>query len=972
MSTVESMAWTSPPLPGHLSVEGEPPFVGRRAELKTIEDAWQRVESGQPQTIFIGGEPGVGKTRLVSEGAVALRRAGAAVLSGASFAETDVPYQPFVRCLDHLFDHTPAGSLADIIPDSSAHLARLAPSVTRHRDDSTEPERGNSEQRSKLFAAYTDLLEAIAQDRPVVLVLEDLHWARESTRLLLSFLVERAESSRMLILATHRATAPDRSDALAANIARLYRLPGVHRIDLAGLDVTDITQFIMLKGHQPLAEARSEAAVLRDRTGGNPFFVRELLSQPGHQPRKGASSAPESVQAAVSARLAHFDTDTLYALGLAAALGDEFDSSTLIAAVGDTEVVLRSIDLAKDSGLISGQPGNGARRFRFRHSLSRQAVLNQMSTIERTKAHGVVAQAIEEVWPASPRKHAALAHHYRSAATLGFGDAAAEHATIAGRHAEETLAYEDAARWFLLAAEVESTGDREEALLSAGQNFALACDFGKARGMYEQVVDSSDPTRMARAAVGMDDASWRSGNEGHRSVALVVRALEGIDADPTNPLYVRLLASKARVLAYSGKDSALLAKDAMDAARAIGDPALVVETLGCAVVNRVLVSSSVHESIQLSRELIELSTSLHDHDRTALGAAVLGGFAYTAGQPEVCEQADAELSRAIEAGDLRFWEPLLGCGRFVRHFTRGDLKSARDQARDLLSLSDSLGSDAIEGPYGIQMFMVEREAGRLAAAGTVIDQIGMQKDIWRPGFLALLIELGRLEAASKLLGRVFEEEMSKETLSADRPAVVALLAEAVLALENVEFAADLRPVLLEYSGLNLMAGNRVVVFGAADRYIGQIDSLLELPSADRYFEAAVALDVATKAPLHEAESLIAYAAHLQESVDHKQLARAAEFRHRARNIAESRALVRQLARLDTSTTIRSDRPAGLTPREVEVLRLAAEGLSNKEIAARLFISENTAANHMRSILLKTQAPNRTKAAIFAAEYGLLG
>jgi DNA-binding NarL/FixJ family response regulator len=123
--------------------------------------------------------------------------------------------------------------------------------------------------------------------------------------------------------------------------------------------------------------------------------------------------------------------------------------------------------------------------------------------------------------------------------------------------------------------------------------------------------------------------------------------------------------------------------------------------------------------------------------------------------------------------------------------------------------------------------------------------------------------------------------------------------------------------------------------------------------------------------LHEVETLIAYAGFLDRSSDHQRLARATQYRQRARSIAERKGLVRQLRRLDQSTTVRSDRPAGLTPREVAVLRLIAEGLSNKEIADRLFISPNTAANHIRRILIKTQAGNRTRAAIFAAENGLL-
>ncbi|MEN8041499.1 MAG: AAA family ATPase [Actinomycetota bacterium] len=964
------MAWKPPPLPGRLSLEGEPPLVGRRAALETIEQAWQRVEAGQPQTIFIGGEPGAGKTRLVSEAAAALIDADAVVLYGASFVDFDVPYQPFVGCVDHLLENTPAGSLREIIPDSSSYLVRLAPSITRHRADLKPSDRDSPEHRSDLFAAYQDLLISITGQHPVVLVLEDLHWARESTRLMLSFLVERTESTQLLILGTLRTTAPDRSDELTASIANLYRLSGVHRIDLSGLEVTDITQFIMANGAHTVGEARSEAAILRDRTGGNPFFIRELLSQPVHLVQ-GSRTVPESIHAAIDTRLLHFDPETREVVGLAAALGDEFDSSTLAAVVGDSGTVLRAIDLARKAGLITDQPDGEAGHYRFRHALSRQAVLDRMSVVDRTQAHADIAKAIEISWASSPYQHAVLAHHYHQAAMLGFDDEASKHAAIAGTHAQKTLAHEDAARWFLLAAEVDNDEIREEALLSAGRNLVLAYDFEEARRAFGEVADSIDPTRAARAAIGLDDASWRSGLDGNRSLLLIERALEGLGPDPANPLRVQLLSSKVRALAYSGGDTARAATEALGAARATGEARLVADALSAVLMDKMTVPAAIDESMMLSRELLELSIELRNHDRTANGAAVLGGLAYMAGKPNAADEADRELARAIEAGDLGFWRTLLGCGLYSRYFRQGDLGPAREQSKALLGLWTNFEGDGSDGPYGFQMFMIERESDNLAGVASIIDRVDKEASLWRPGLLALLVELDRLEEASPLLDRVFHEEMVKGKRSAERPAVMALLAEAIVATGNRDLAASLRPALLDFSGFNLMAGNRIVVFGATDRYIGQIDALLGLPTAESYFDAALALDSATEAPLHEVESLIAYATYLDKSVDHRRIALASEYRLRARKIAERKSLVRQLNRLDAATGIRSDRPAGLTPREVGVLRLVAEGLSNKKIADRLFISENTAANHVRSILMKTQAPNRTKAAIFAAEKGLL-
>jgi DNA-binding CsgD family transcriptional regulator len=268
------------------------------------------------------------------------------------------------------------------------------------------------------------------------------------------------------------------------------------------------------------------------------------------------------------------------------------------------------------------------------------------------------------------------------------------------------------------------------------------------------------------------------------------------------------------------------------------------------------------------------------------------------------------------------------------------------------------------------MFMVEREAGNLNAVGGIVERTTDLEGVWLPGLLALEVELGELERAPELLDRVVRD-LEQSRFSADRPAVLALATEAAVALEDETSATKLLPYFDDYAGFNLMAGNRVIVFGAADRFVAQLQDLVDDPAAIGTFERALELDRRTDAPLHEVETMIAYASHLDRSLDHEDLAKAADLRARARQVAESKGLLRQLHRLDEQTRLRSDRPSGLTPREVAVLRLVAEGLSNREIAEQLFISENTAANHVRRILIKTGSPNRTRAAVYAAQNGLL-
>ena len=269
-------AWDAPPYPIRAAGATIPAFVGRAAETSAAEEAWTSVRAGGRQVIFIGGEPGAGKSRLAAEIASAVYGQGAVVLLGTCSPEPGGPYQPFAECLEQLLGGTQSGALAHCLPDSAAELLRLTPLVWRHRPELTAPDGDGGDHRRELFDAIAALLHAVGEERPVVCVLEDLHWAGQPTLQLLDHVAQRSATSRLLVLCTHRTTAPDRSDVLTFAIADLYRLDGVRRLDLAGLSVEEVAQYLVAEGRLSARRAREYATVLRDQTGGNPFFLREL------------------------------------------------------------------------------------------------------------------------------------------------------------------------------------------------------------------------------------------------------------------------------------------------------------------------------------------------------------------------------------------------------------------------------------------------------------------------------------------------------------------------------------------------------------------------------------------------------------------------------------------------------------------------------------------------------------------------
>ena len=270
------------------------------------------------------------------------------------------------------------------------------------------------------------------------------------------------------------------------------------------------------------------------------------------------------------------------------------------------------------------------------------------------------------------------------------------------------------------------------------------------------------------------------------------------------------------------------------------------------------------------------------------------------------------------------------------------------------------------------MYLVQREAGRLEAVRPLITGEESPAQRWAPGLLALYTELGLEQPAQRLLRWLLERYTDHDRDSGDWPIRLAFMAEAAIRLEDMTAARRLRPLLAEYAALNLIGGHFVAVFGSAERYLGQLESLLGDGSPEDRFNAAAALDARTRAPLHQAETLAAHAAHLRRTG--KDMARAQQLAEQALSIARPRGLCRitgMLARHDPERRHVQARPGGLTSREIEVLRLLGAGASNREIAGQLVITENTAANHVRNILMKIGAGNRTQAAIYASAHGLL-
>ena len=864
------MAHPHPASPATRPTRGTTAFVGRRAEFERLETVWAAVEDDRRQVVFVGGEPGVGKTRLVAEAAQALRRHGAAVFWGACHVDFDIPYHPFVSILEQVLDDVEPGALRGVPSQVAAPLLRLTASVHRHWPDVVESPAGDRDRRPVLFDAVLRVLVAVAEERPVVLVVEDLHWAGEPTLALLTHVAQSTAGERILVIATRRTTAPDRTDAVTYALADLHRLDGVQRLDLDGLDTEDVAEFLTSAAGATPRAARAAAPVLRDQTGGNPFFLHEywqdLAARGGLEAvRSPTARAPRSIQDALERRLAGMESDHATVIEFAAVAGDHVDPSVVVAVSGlDAEAALEGIDAGVRAGLLVPDATSDG-RYRFAHALARQAVLDRMTAARRASAHARVAEALERPGGEPDSSLVAeLAHHYVQARALGYTAQAVHYLVLAARQAERSIAASEAAALYERAADLHAADgpSRVELISAAGRCHMHAGDFATARRLYEELATSEDPEVRLRAAIGHEDASWRPGAHGQPSLVLLAEAFESAALPPRDPLSIRALASMGRAAGFTGdaRRAREVGERALELARSSGDEQLLGHALG-ATLWQGMTPRLAPELLARAIELYGIGSRRGDDDFLGPAAFYRAVFAYMQGDDQEWARAQRDLTELALSGAQPFFRYVAGCCRYAHRFSVGDFDGARHITRWLDEFSTEFDG-ATDGSYGVQQFMLRRVTGGLAEVRVLVDGTEALEHHWPPGLLALYTALEMPGPAARVLTHLCERIDDHRPVTAQWGGVLAFMTDAAIQLDDVEAAALLRPLVAEYAGTNLIAGQFVAVFGSADRYLAQLDSLLDLPSADLHFERALAMDRRMGAVTHQVETLAAWSRHV--------------------------------------------------------------------------------------------------------------
>jgi class 3 adenylate cyclase len=845
------------PFPTRLESSSALTFTGRVREIDALLRAWRSAANGHRRAVLLTGEPGIGKTRLASELAKVAHDDGALVLYGACEDGMHASFQPFGEALAWYCEHIVEATFGRYPGD----LSRLSVEVERRIGPLPASDTGalDSEQL-RLFEATTSWLVDVAQQQPIVFLVDDLHWATEPTLFMLRHLLRQSSSARILVVVTYRHTDIDRSHPLASMLGDLLRIDGVERLALDGLDET---QMLELFGTAADGEDRDDAAAafakkLQDDAGGNPLFVREILR---HFVERGELrehngrwivtgrieelGLPAGVKDVLAQRLERLGPDACAALEGAAVAGQAFDIATAVVASGsDESLVIDAVSAAVKAQLVEDIGDDG---YRFTHALVRGALDDEIGSSRRIRIHRRIAEHLETTGADA----AATAYHWIAAGPAGDVARAIPASTAAGDAAMHQLAFAEAVEHFDRALRLfeSSSSGRErqycELLISAASA-------RNAAGQYARARDACVECGEIAGANGFDDLVVAAGvnisglKQLRRKIrpeelAVVAAAFDTCARD--DPATRSQLASRhAGLLPEGSEERRRWADTALELARSSRDDS----ALRLALSERawaLFEPSAVTEQLRLAEEVTELaeqSGSLEAvFDACVLNLVTLGIGCRWTEHESLRDQLEYE---AFRVGNSYF-HALSMIASSSQQIAQGRLSDADAAFKRAWSVcSEPEIMQAASAP----IFRIHQFGGRLEELVPVFERRRSDTDatfdvLWLLAYSLLLCDLGRDDEAQALFGDV-SAALAVSIPQGARAQLVWLpwSAQLTAQLGELESAQRLHDLLTPWDGLHCY-GSLAANEGPVALYLGMLERVLEIDDdAEHHLESAIA------------------------------------------------------------------------------------------------------------------------------------
>jgi DNA-binding SARP family transcriptional activator len=840
-------------------------FVGREAELADLESALEAALLGRGSVFMIGGEPGIGKSRLADELSRRAVARGADALWGRCWEAGGAPaYWPWVQALRMYLRDVDADRLRRHLGAHGGDVAHILPEIRDELPDLPVPEAPESEgARFRLFDATCSFIERVATEKPVVLVLEDLHAADVPSLLLLQFAAAEIGEARLLVIGTYRDIEIGPGHPLAAALDALRRQPATRTLWLEGFGERDVSRLIeTIAGVRP---SRRVATAIHAGTGGNPLFVGELvrlLASEGHleQPIDETDvrlSIPRGVRDVIAKRVALVSDDARDMLEIASVLGREFAIGTLAHATRSAPAeVLDLLDEAIDEGVVAQVPST-AHRLRFTHVLIRDALYDQLGASRRRRLHRDLGEALEELYAADREPHLAeLAQHFFAAGPEGDPARAFDYARRAGDRAVGLLAFEEAGRLYSLALRVldgtagDHRAERGATLLSLGYAHLRAGDQPLAREVFLAAADIARELGavelLAQAALGYGGLMvWVAARGDPHLIGLLEEALASLE-ERDSPLRAKLMAR----LSCAIRDQPFrqrgigLSAEAVEMARRIGDPS----TLAYALDARCIVlagPATLAEFVEATEELATQAEQTAD-----LRLVMTARFYRTFSNLQVGDTArtwrELEAARR-EADELRVpsynWAPTALAASLAL------VQGAFEQGERLMALAYDLGKEAqpvnAEAAVRLQTYLLRRARGGLEAEAEALRAWSAGDPtypIGRCALASLYSDLGLRTEAATIFEEVAGNDFAAVHLDEEWLVALSFLADTARFLGDRERAAILYDQLAPYADRNAVAWPEGATAAVA-RPLGVLASMLgPREAAERHFEAAVEMN----------------------------------------------------------------------------------------------------------------------------------
>lgn len=907
-------AQSNAPFPRELAVEQGTPFVSRVRERASIAEFLADRSRTRPGSIWILGEPGIGKSRLSSEIAQAAHEKGAMILFGRCDEDHRIPFQPFIEALQSFARAIPDDQLEEMLGADPGSLARLVPTL-RSRLRNAPAAADDWQSPYALSDAVRGWLEATARTQPVILVLDDVHWATRETLHLIRHCAASTGDARFVIVCTARNTERDQGAIVLEVIDDLRRRGAPYRVvELEGLDRADVAALVAQTiGRELDEDLRRRSALVHGESAGNPLFVNALARTLNSTEQDHGASG--NVVSAVRRRVRSLPEPVIDVLRTAAVIGAEFDLRVLSKVVEQDELATLSlIEVAATARVVAP---SGANEFRWTHDLVRTALRGDLSEARRVRLHARIVRAIEETFAGNQDQLPALAHHAWEGRSMLGAERTFAYARAAATVSLALFSYQDASALLEQALELApgvpglDEAHIRELRAVLGETFVRGGQHSRALPLLEasvqECVEAGDGPSALRAAMAYEDSSFQRGIGGTAS-ELLLKALPL--ADPADrETEVRALGALGRALAISGRKEASAgpSERSVALARELGNQRLLAEALSIYVsgYGLYLMLEDMPRWHKVSIDLRAVATRADL--RSYVHAINQGcGVSFASGDLEEFRRGMAEMESVAHDLGEPFWDHTALHWAFLDALTRADLVDADRFATEMAARAERLDGMDLAGVHAVMTFLLRREQGRLREvepAFRIIVRLAPPETLWRIGLAALSCALGQRTEAYVHLRAICANNLQGVPRDSTWITNLALLSDVATALGATTEAEQLYTCWLPFEGYNISPHGMSFTMGPADRYLGMLAGAAgRWSEAERHFARAMELESSIGSPLTLAHTLFEHGRML---VRKGKRGRAGPMLMQATNLAEEHGLRGLAADIESLTRERA-------------------------------------------------------------------